>query len=88
MGKFLHRIGEKLFEKRGFIGNHDTTIKSAGFGLAIGILVDAFIVRMTFVPAVMALLGKSAWWLPKWLDRILPHLSIEGEEEQNEKNNL
>lgn len=65
----------------GFIGNHDTTIKSIGFGLAVGILVDAFVVRMTFVPAVMTLLGKSAWWLPKWLDRILPHVSIEGEEE-------
>ena len=64
-----------------FIGNHDTTIKSIGFGLAVGIIVDAFIVRMTFVPAIMTLLGKSAWWLPKWLDRILPHLSIEGEEE-------
>jgi RND superfamily putative drug exporter len=65
----------------GFIGNHDTTIKSIGFGLAVGILVDAFVVRMTFVPAVMALLGKSAWWLPKWLNRILPRWSIEGEEE-------
>ncbi len=66
----------------GFIGNEDTTIKSIGLGLAVGIFVDAFIVRMTFVPAVMTLLGKSAWWLPKWLDRILPKVSIEGEEDQ------
>ncbi|RYF27352.1 MAG: MMPL family transporter [Chloroflexi bacterium] len=64
----------------GFIGNHDTTIQAIGFGLAIGIFVDAFIVRMTFVPAVMTLLGDKAWWIPKWLDRLLPHVSIEGEE--------
>ena len=64
----------------GFVGNHDSTIQAIGFGLAIGILVDALIVRMTIVPAVMTLLGKSAWWLPSWLDKILPHVSIEGEE--------
>ena len=64
----------------GFITNHDTTIQTMGFGLAVGILVDAFIVRMTIVPAVMTLLGKSSWWLPKWLDRRLPHISIEGDE--------
>ena len=65
----------------GFISNHDATIQAIGFGLAVGILVDAFIVRMTIVPAVMTLLGKSAWWLPKWLDKRLPHVSIEGEED-------
>lgn len=64
----------------GFIFNHDATIQAMGFGLAIGILIDAFIVRMTIVPAVMILLGKSAWWLPRWLDRRLPHIAIEGEE--------
>lgn len=64
----------------GFITNHDSTIQAIGFGLALGILVDAFLVRMTIVPAVMTLLGKSAWWLPKWLDKRLPHVSIEGEE--------
>jgi putative drug exporter of the RND superfamily len=64
----------------GFITNHDVTVQAIGFGLAVGILVDAFIVRMTIVPAVMTLLGKSAWWLPAWLDRIIPHVSIEGEE--------
>lgn len=66
----------------GFIFNEDITIKSIGFGLAFGILVDAFIVRLTLVPAVMVLLGKSAWWLPKWLDRIVPHISIEGEDKK------
>lgn len=65
----------------GFVGNDDSSIKAIGFGLAIGILVDALLVRMTIVPAVMILLGKSAWWLPKWLDKLLPHISIEGEEE-------
>ncbi|HEY0964930.1 MAG TPA: MMPL family transporter [Candidatus Saccharimonadales bacterium] len=64
----------------GFITNHDVTIQAIGFGLAFGILIDAFLVRMTIVPAVMTLLGKSAWWLPKWLDKFLPHVSIEGEE--------
>ncbi|MES2630564.1 MAG: MMPL family transporter [Patescibacteria group bacterium] len=64
----------------GFIFNHDATIQAIGFALAVGILVDAFIVRMTIVPAVMTLLGKSAWWIPKWLDKRLPHVSIEGED--------
>lgn len=62
----------------GFMGNHDSTIKSMGFALALGILIDAFVVRMTIVPIVMSYLGKSAWWLPKWLDKILPRISIEG----------
>jgi RND superfamily putative drug exporter len=64
----------------GFITNHDATIQAIGFGLAVGILVDAFLVRMTIVPAIMTLLGKSAWWLPKWLDKRIPHISIEGED--------
>ena len=50
-----------------------------GFGLAIAVFFDAFIVRMAIVPAVLALLGKRAWWLPKWLDRILPDVDVEGE---------
>lgn len=62
----------------GFIGNHDSTIQSMGFALALGILIDAFIVRMTIVPIIMSYMGKAAWWLPKWLDKILPHISIEG----------
>jgi len=63
----------------GFITNHDATVQAIGFALTVGIFVDAFIVRMTIVPAVMHLLGNSAWWLPKWLDRIVPHVSIEGD---------
>jgi RND superfamily putative drug exporter len=62
----------------GFILEHDEIIKSIGFTLAFGILVDAFVVRMTLIPAVMALLGERAWWLPRWLDRVLPHVDIEG----------
>ena len=57
----------------------DVTIKSIGFGLAVGILADAFLVRMTLVPAFMALLGDRMWWLPSWLDKVLPNLDIEGE---------
>ena len=56
----------------------DVVVKAIAFGLAVGILVDAFLVRMTLVPAVLALLGRSAWWLPRWLDRILPDLDVEG----------
>ncbi|MCW2796828.1 MMPL family transporter [Nocardioides sp.] len=57
----------------------DPVIKSIGFGLAVGVLADAFLVRMTLVPAFMALLSDRMWWLPRWLDRILPNLDIEGE---------
>ncbi|WP_061290486.1 MMPL family transporter [Herbidospora cretacea] len=63
----------------GFVFMDDPIIKSMGFALAIGVLIDAFVVRMTLVPAVMAMLGRSAWWLPRWLDRILPDLDVEGE---------
>ncbi len=62
----------------GFIFASDSTVKSVGFVLASGVLIDAFIVRMTIVPAVMALFGERAWWLPAWLGRVLPNLSIEG----------
>ncbi|MNC83030.1 Membrane protein YdfJ [compost metagenome] len=55
-----------------------------GFALAFGILFDAFIVRMLIVPGIMTLLGKSAWYLPKWLDRLLPNLDVEGEEVMKE----
>ncbi|MDM7890732.1 MMPL family transporter [Curtobacterium caseinilyticum] len=62
----------------GFIFSESSTIKPIGFGLAFGVLVDAFVVRMLLIPAVMHLLGKSAWWIPKWLDRILPDVDVEG----------
>jgi RND superfamily putative drug exporter len=63
----------------GFALAPDPVIKSIGFALAIGVFVDAFIVRLTLVPAAMSLLGKAAWWLPRPLDRALPNLDIEGE---------
>ncbi|GAA2060403.1 MMPL family transporter [Streptomyces albiaxialis] len=63
----------------GFIGASAAMIKMMGFGLAIAVLFDAIVVRMAIVPAVLALLGRRAWWLPKWLDRILPNVDVEGE---------
>jgi RND superfamily putative drug exporter len=63
----------------GFIIDDDVVVKSIGFALAFGVLVDAFLVRMTLVPAVLALLDRRAWWLPRWLDRRMPNLDIEGE---------
>jgi len=58
--------------------NGSSTTRPIAFALAAGVLVDAFVVRMTLVPAVMFLLGKSAWWLPGWLQRIVPQVDIEG----------
>jgi putative drug exporter of the RND superfamily len=63
----------------GFIIADDVVIKSVGFALAFGVLVDPFLVRMTLVPAVLALLGRRAWHLPGWIDRRLPTLDTEGE---------
>jgi RND superfamily putative drug exporter len=62
-----------------FISAQDLIVKSIGFSLAFGVLVDAFIVRMTLVPAVLALVGRRAWWLPSRLAAHLPDLDIEGE---------
>ncbi|AKJ12604.1 membrane protein [Streptomyces incarnatus] len=63
----------------GFIGSSEAMVKMIGFGLAVAVFFDAFIVRMAVVPAVLALLGRRAWWLPKWLDRALPNVDVEGE---------
>ncbi|GAA4620019.1 MMPL family transporter [Actinoallomurus vinaceus] len=63
----------------GFVGATESMIKMIGFGLAIAVLFDAFVVRMAIVPAVLALLGDKAWWMPRWLDRLLPRLDVEGE---------
>jgi len=65
----------------GFMLDDDAVIKSMGFALAFAVLIDAFVVRMTLVPAIMTLLGKSAWWLPAWLDRIVPSIHLEGDPE-------
>ncbi|MET8943138.1 MMPL family transporter [Streptomyces sp. NPDC004542] len=63
----------------GFITSSESMIKMIGFGLAIAVFFDAFVVRMAIVPAVLALLGRRAWWLPKRLDRALPDVDVEGE---------
>lgn len=63
----------------GFIFSDDSMVKQFGLALAVGILIDAFLVRMTLVPALMAVLGRAAWWMPKWLNRVLPNLDIEGD---------
>ncbi|MFD8520052.1 MMPL family transporter [Streptomyces capillispiralis] len=62
----------------GFVGSGESMIKTIGFGLAVAVLFDAFVVRMALVPAVLALLGDRAWWLPRRLDALLPRVDIEG----------
>jgi RND superfamily putative drug exporter len=61
-----------------FAASDDTIVRPMALACAVGVLVDAFLVRMTIVPAVLALLGHRAWWLPRWLDRSLPRVDIEG----------
>jgi len=63
-----------------FITGDDLIVKSFGLVLAFGVLVDAFLVRMTLVPAVLALLGDRAWHLPRWLEKRVPDLDVEGEQ--------
>ncbi|HEX6753699.1 MAG TPA: MMPL family transporter [Solirubrobacterales bacterium] len=63
-----------------FVLNGNPLVKEFGVGLAVAIAIDATLVRCLLVPAIMVLLGKRAWWLPSWLDRLVPHVSIEGEE--------
>ena len=65
----------------GFVGSADPVVKMMGIGLATAVAVDATIVRMVLVPSTMALVGDPNWWLPNWLDRILPRLDIESEPE-------
>nr|WP_193571208.1 efflux RND transporter permease subunit [Diaminobutyricibacter tongyongensis] len=67
-----------------FVPEGDSSIKPIALGLAVGVFVDAFIVRMTLVPAVLQLLGDKAWWMPRWLDRILPSFDVEGDGLQKE----
>ncbi|MGO4384982.1 MMPL family transporter [Specibacter sp. RAF43] len=62
----------------GFIFSHLTMVRPLGFALAFGVLIDAFLVRMTIIPAAMHLLGRSAWWIPKWLNKFLPDVDVEG----------
>ena len=67
-----------------FVPEGDSSLKPIALGLAVGVAVDAFLVRMTLVPAVLALLGDKAWWMPRWLDRLLPKLDVEGEAVERE----
>jgi RND superfamily putative drug exporter len=81
-----------------FVGSEDATIKMFGLGLAVAVFLDATLVRMVLVPSTMSLMGGANWWLPKWLDRILPHLDLEatpeiattptGEEEADDEDEL
>ena len=67
-----------------FVPEGDSSLKPIALGLAVGVAVDAFLVRMTLVPAILALLGAKAWWMPRWLDRMLPKLDVEGEAVERE----
>jgi RND superfamily putative drug exporter len=61
-----------------FVLGYDRSLKLFGLGLAVAVLVDATVVRLVLVPATMELLGNRNWWIPKWLDRMIPNISIEG----------
>jgi putative drug exporter of the RND superfamily len=63
-----------------FVLNGDPTIKQFGIGLAVAVILDATVVRCLLVPALMLLVGERNWWMPRWLDRLVPHVSIEGAE--------
>jgi putative drug exporter of the RND superfamily len=69
-----------VFVFGGFVLNGDPTVKQFGVGLAVAVILDATIVRCLLVPALMVLMGKVNWYLPKWMDRTVPHMSIEGAE--------
>lgn len=62
-----------------FAFQDNALIKSIGVALATAVFLDAFLVRMVLVPAVMFMLGRHAWWIPRWLDRVLPNVDVEGE---------
>lgn len=62
----------------GFVFSHMTMVRPIGLGLAVGVLVDAVVVRQMLTPAIMHLLGEKAWWMPRWLDKILPQADVEG----------
>jgi RND superfamily putative drug exporter len=62
-----------------FVLGDNATVKMMGLGLATAVFVDATLIRLVLVPATMRLLGDANWWIPKWLDRMLPNLDVEGE---------
>jgi RND superfamily putative drug exporter len=63
-----------------FVLSGDPTIKQFGVGLAVAVVLDATVVRCLLVPALMLMMGNINWWMPRWLDRVVPHMSIEGAE--------
>ena len=67
-----------------FVAGDDRTVKLFGLGLAVAVLIDATLVRMVLVPATMELLGARNWWIPRWLDRMLPRINVEGHAHQHE----
>jgi len=69
-----------------FVAGDDRTVKLFGLGLAVAVLIDATLVRMVLVPATMELLGARNWWIPRWLDRMLPRIDVEGHAHQHESN--
>ena len=71
-----------------FILMDEPFIKTMGFALAMGVLIDAFVIRMMVIPATMFLLGDKAWWFPKWLNKIVPNMDIEGEALHKERETL
>ncbi|MGH9040300.1 MAG: MMPL family transporter, partial [Acidimicrobiia bacterium] len=73
-----------IFVFGSFVLGVDRSIKLFGLGLAVAVLFDATIVRMVLVPATMELLGERNWWLPKWLDRILPNIKVEADHDDLE----
>ena len=62
----------------GFVLSDDPMVKQFRLALAIGLTIDAFLIRLTLVPALMSYLGDKAWWMPRWMHRIMPHPHIEG----------
>jgi RND superfamily putative drug exporter len=71
-----------------FLLETDRTVKLMGFGLALAVFLDATVVRMLLVPATMELLGDRNWWIPRWLDRLLPTINVEGEAEHPSEDEL
>ncbi len=69
-----------VFVFGGFVLNGDPTVKQFGVGLAVAVILDATIVRCLLVPALMIMMGQVNWYMPAWLDRLVPHISIEGAE--------
>jgi RND superfamily putative drug exporter len=71
-----------------FVLNGNPTVKQFGIGLAVAVILDATVVRCLLVPALMILMGKVNWWMPRWLDRLVPEFSIEGAEYFAERDRL